>query len=686
MKVWEFDAAAKETLCRLCSAHPGTPFLTLGQTVFWDEPTKAFFAKMLEQCVPQAEFWHGIHDTDYFSRLPRPLSGPRPYAVIEHNDSSTRGLWVAMCEASQLFGAEVVPTRAKLRHYGINLKKALAAQSASLSLDEVTTAWGWKGIASTGERELVARDVAAADLVEELAALVQGAMARSVEVIVDSDTREEAGKRANELVKEVRRFVEEHPAASLPRLYQHMLSCLYELLLGETPQNLKVTSSSSLFRFNPETAGRKRFAPLGLFLDPETRYIARRAYDDAVIGSGIYVLEQFGADAIPFDLVIPGQGRGTICVSSNEIVIHTPQHHYLPVSKPVEEPAHLAEVLSEHLGDNIALVGKAVMLIPMIAQEFILVFHEGASAYTEHTHEFVDFLEQKGILLDCHPILRLCHHAWDSLHAVKGRVRLPDHLAEAFGEDEVSGSEFSSSWKKVVESQQALLQNLDTTRKPAALFDFFSRHFPTNDRNGTVWKEALSEYSQARDTLARFGGEISAYQRQTNRLRDERYALRREIQQLQMEKGRHFRETLKPLLDKGLSGEEAESHRRSLQERIKEKRSALTALDGELEKMKQAQHAVEERPEFIQARSIARSLEAKAEAERLRLVRGIILTTGGLEQTDRRPTAWWFPLISPGGEWFSELARTSTLEVETFCPKRLASDGVSTRSLPTGPD
>jgi hypothetical protein len=664
---WQFNPAAEKALCQLCEYFPGTPFLALGQTVFWDEPTKAFFVKMLEKCVPKAEFWHGIHDTDYFSRIPRPLFGPRPFVLVEHNDSSTRGLWVAMCEASRLFGAEVVPTRARLRQYGCNLKKALAGQPNLRSLEEMTSAWGWKGIAAAGERELAARDVMAADLAEELVSLVKEAMTGTLEAMVDSESREKAAQAAEGLLAALRKFIGEHPGASLTQLYQHMLSHFYELLLGEVPRNLKITASSSLFRFNRESAGQPRFAPLGLFLNPQTRHLARRAYDEAVAGSGIYTLEHFGADAIPFDLVIPGQGRGTICVAPDQVVVHTPQHYYLSVSKAITEPAHLAETLSESLGDDIALVGKAVILIPMIAQEFILVFHKGASAYTEHTHEFVDFLEREGIPLDCHPILRLCHKAWEGLGAVKSRLHLPEHLAGAFGKQEVAGDEFSSRWRQVVESQRALLQSLAEARKPAALFKFFSEYFPAGNGDGKAFAEALEEYLLARQTLARFGGKISAHRQEGLRLRTEAYLLRREIQKLEAEKGRHFRESLRPLLMKGLASEADEARRRTFQEEIENKRASLHSISERLHQVKELQRRLEKTAEFIEARRAARSLEEEAEAERLRLVRNIILAAEGLEQTNRRPTAWWFLLLSPEGKWFRELARTSKLEVESFC-------------------
>lgn len=674
MKQLEFNRAAKELLCRLCEQYPDTPFLALGQTVFWDEPTKALFVQMLQECVPKATFWHGVHDTDYFSRLPRPLPGPRPFAIVEHNDSSTSGLWVAMCEASRLFGAEVVPTRAKFRHYGSNLHRALTAQSQPFSLDEITSAWGWRGIVSTGGRELVAREVMLTDLSEELIALVQWAMQDSQESLAEPTARAEAAKLAEQIAAELRAFQSSYPEATLTALYQQMLTRFYELLLGKLPPNLKLTASGELFRFNPQTASRPLFAPLALFLAPATRELAQRAYNDAVAGSGIYTLEHFGPGAIPFDLVVPGRGRGTILLSPRDLIIDTPEQIYLPLAEPVETPAQLAAVLAARLGEEVALVGKAVMLIPMIAQEFILLFHAGASAYTEHTHEFVEALERAGVILDCHPILRLHHQAWDALRAVPRRFSLPAHFAQAFGAKELTGPELAARWRRVAREQAALLQSLAQAKKYAQLAELLSGLFANGAADGKEWERQLAQYREATQTLARFGEEIDTYQARVSRLRNQAFFLRREIQRLQAEKGRHFREGVKPRLEGGQPDQgEATAERARRQQEIELQQKRLADLGEEIGQAKQAQHAREEREEYLAASRAKLLFEEQAEAARLRLVRNALLATEGLEVTNRRPTAWWFKLVSPEGDWFAELARSSSLEVEAFCRNKVES-------------
>jgi hypothetical protein len=365
--------------------------------------------------------------------------------------------------------------------------------------------------------------------------------------------------------------------------------------------------------------------------------LARRAYDAAVAGSGIYTLDQFGFDAIPFDAVIPGRGRGTIGISPREIVIHTSEPVVLPTSKPVEDVAALAETLSSELGNEVCIVGKAVVLIPMIAQEFILVFHQGASAYTEHTHELVESLNHAGIALKCHPILRLYHKTWDSLGSISVNLNLPAHLAEAFGKQEITSKEFSQRWSEVSARQKALLHNLADAKKPAALLSFLAGYHSSLD--APDWPEKLTAYLAARKTLRCLGHKITHCQQKISRLRDEAYRIRQDLQR----------------------PPEFETW-------IKQKRAALLDLQIQVQQLRDRQQAVLASAEYLAARTTLVGLENTAELERLRLIRNAILTTDGLEATNRRPTGWWFPLLSPDGAWFAQLARTSALMIESFCP------------------
>jgi hypothetical protein len=666
--VLEFNPEVKDALCRLCQLYPGVPFLALGQTIFWDEPTKAAFVSMLRECNPRTEFWHGIHDTDYFSRLPRPLMQAPPFTLVEHNDTSTRGLWVAVGEASRLFGSEALPTQARFRKYGCNLKKALTA-APELSLDGLTSTWGWLGLAATSARERVAGDVELTELGDELAELVARAMAGTIESLAEPAQREPARGKMQEILAELEAFVHSHPEANLSRLYQHLLPHFYRLLLGEMPDNVKLTASSELFRFNPETALRERFSPMGIFLNPATRMVARRAYDAAVTGSGIYTLDHFGPYALPFDLVIPHRGRGTIAVTPNEVRIHTPQVITLPLAEPVESLPALAKVIAENLGPDCALVGKAVIFILMITQEFMLVFHSGASAYMEHSHEMLEFLAKEGIELGCYPILRIRQQTWEAIGATSATLRLPEHLAGAFGREEITAADFSAQWREVVEQQGALLEKLAAAKKPKELLALFSNNLSGDNSQNRIWREKLAAYQQARLKLATFGCRLRQMQEEIQHLRRESYQLRQERQDLEKAKGRHFREALQPLLATSAPAEKEQAERRKLEGQIKLTTQALLERQNLIGEIRRRRQALASDEDFRDNRQQALLFEEEAEIQKVRLVRQALLTRDGLQQTNLRPTGWWFPLVSPGGEWFKALARLLRLETESLCPE-----------------
>ncbi len=123
------------------------------------------------------------------------------------------------------------------------------------------------------------------------------------------------------------RWVEEYaasePDATLSDLYRWLTPRLWACVRGTGSCNLQTSHSLKIFRFNRETAEFPRFQFVDLFLNLSTRKIACNAYNAAVQGSGIYTLDQFGEGALPFDVVIPKRGRGTLRVHQNSLVIET---------------------------------------------------------------------------------------------------------------------------------------------------------------------------------------------------------------------------------------------------------------------------------------------------------------------------------------------------------------------------
>ena len=157
------SASAAQVVNQLRAQFPDTPFLTLGQTVLWDEPTKAAFCRILEAVAPDARMMAAVHDTDYFAKLPDPhlQTNGAPFEVLQHNDGDTRGLWSAAGEISALLGSETVPARAVLTHYGVAFDRVARryAGGERALLNQETGAWGWRAIVHTGTHSLIAADV-----------------------------------------------------------------------------------------------------------------------------------------------------------------------------------------------------------------------------------------------------------------------------------------------------------------------------------------------------------------------------------------------------------------------------------------------------------------------------------------------------------------------------------------------
>ena len=101
-----------------------------------------------------------------------------------------------------------------------------------------------------------------------------------------------------------------------------------------------------------------------------------------------------------------------------------------------------------------------------------------------------------------YPILRLRHRAYDALSASKVTFRLPEHLAEAFGADEISAHEFGGRWRKVREDQQCLVKRLRKATSLKTLLGIIDEESPDG------WHAVAEELRVAREALREIGAEI----------------------------------------------------------------------------------------------------------------------------------------------------------------------------------
>jgi hypothetical protein len=674
--------SATETLQLLRKRFPQSPFLALGQTALWDEPTKATLRRALDGEWQTAHLIAATHDTDYFAKLPNHPSTPEQgkYALVLHDDARTRGLWSAAGEMSQLFGSEDVITREMLEHQaGVTLHRALSqAEDPQFLLSELTVAWGWTGIIYTEWDRKVVRDIPLADILPTLLEQMDTAMQGSADCL--SGQRAEAARTLTATVRNgVVEFAKQNITASLADLYEYLLPQFYHLLLRHEPKNLSTSRTSELLRFNTKTAHLPRFAFAHLFIDPQTRHDAIAAYDLAVSGSDIYTLDQFGEGALPFDVVVPHRGRGTLHLpDSGAVIIDLPQNPILlRDTSPIRDIVALARLLERELGEDIALVGKAITLLPMLTAEHILVFHEGASSYSSRTRDMVVEMKKRGIPVpELRPILRLKYATWDALAAVTPHhdtdvLALPPHFEQGFCLPEISFEDFATCWKHAQHCQKRKLDELAELRSPRLLLEYFARTI------GEDWHEDVHNYDKATVSLKEMWERSEILKSEIQTLRDEIYHLKQETVALEQAKGDNFRANIQPLRDQLLEATQEEALRLENEiARLQTERHNQfdTPIEANRERIREAQLTIRERqslrrtiersPEIEMVRATLRRIEGKAETEKARITGNSLRVINGLKHTNFRPTAWWFPLVDPSGAWFQRLTETTEYHLE----------------------
>lgn len=663
-------------IARLATDLAGTKLLALGQTIFWDEPMKAVLRHVLDERLPDTTMMIGIHDADYFSKVPAGLNLTSDWTILAHNDGSTRDLWVATGEISRLFGSETIPTREILVEHGVQIDKVGKdfPGGRAAFVDTVTEAWGWRGLVHNDSGTEVSCCVPLRDALPGVLDLLSWGFRESIESLSDQD-KAGASRAADSLLSDVREYAAANPDASVAGMFRDLLPGIYERLLGYEPRNIESVTSLDLFTFNRATAHLARFRPVDSFLDPLTRDLCQSAYDEAVAGSDIYTLDRFSEGAIPFDVVIPGRGRGTVCLRDGEVVIDTDEPIHIPCTLCPGDVHGLAAMIEDSLGPDVGLVGKAVTLVLMMASEFVFILNLEGSAYIPRCRKMVATMRRAGIRMPFNPILRIGYGTWDALKAADATFSLPGHLAAAFGQGEITAVEFADSWRAVVDAEERLLETIKGLATTEELVTFLA------GCKGDSWAGRAQEYRRTQALIRDLSGRTGPMKEESVRLKDLSYQLKQEVQSLEAEKGEHFRSTIKPLRDEiwrlqqdGADDQRVreieeriavhEGERADFERRISEKRAEALDAQNSSQELKKSVQSMEKSEEAVSAREAIKSIEYEAELARAWLVRDAVLTGKGLRYAGHRPSAWWFMLVDPQLNWFRQVAETAEFEFE----------------------
>ncbi|MBS1713212.1 MAG: hypothetical protein JST30_02620 [Armatimonadetes bacterium] len=639
----------EQALAELERTAPGAPFLALGQTVFWDEPMKAGVALRSRELGYARSFVAGVHDTDYFAKLSR--SGKTSgYEALPHNDTTTRDLWSAAGEFSALFGSETVVTRDLLQSHGGRTTEIQAERPGYL--DELTEAWGWRGIVSNGPESRITAEKPIAPLMPVLFETFRWAVEESL-ALVAGPHRTDSERAAEALTSQVCDASCDGAGDTLSDFFQRLLPVMYRAAAGQNVE-LDTTRTTELLKFNRTTCSLPRFELFRCFVEPETRPLAVRAYDDAIRGSEVYTLDRFGAGALPFDLFVPGHGRGTLRIGNRGGVVMSPEPVGFSFKKPPQTLEDLAGIIEDRFGPDCVLIGKAVTLIGMLGHEFVFVFHEGASSYVTRSRDFHRRLADAGLALSLNPVLRVDLEPWDALDECCAWFRLPEPMRRPFGVDETSGRSLATRWKEVVEEQKTLLDRLKSLRRPLDLVRFL------DETVGGRWNCLARCYENLHEDMLALHRDVESVRAEKAVVLKSVKDAKRTLDEAESAKGRHWRDRIfeKDATPDDLA--EREAHVR----RVAAAAERVGALERDWRDLQARQDAIVSSEEATRAKETRKNMAFEAELARVKLIREAVMASVGMVKAGHRPSAWWFPLVCPDGSWFRATSRRARYRLE----------------------
>ena len=638
----------RSVVAELDAVAPGVPLLALGQTVFWDEPMKAGVFRAFSCLGNGRRFIAGVHDTDYFAKFH--MKGSGGYAALPHNDTTTKDLWSAAGEFSHIFGAEAVVTKETLTQAGA--KVGMIEHVRPGYLDTVTEAYGWKGVVSLSSESKITAEKSLEGLFPHIFDTMQWAVDESLQLISGNHHKDSMVMR-DRLLAMICQTQAETQEDNLAAFYERLLPKFYDLVAGGGV-DLETTRTTRLLKFNAKTAQKARFGLVDLFLNPTSAETARAAYDESVGGSEIYTLDRFGTCALPFDLYIPGVGRGTLRLGKRGGVVMTDDPVGFSFKKPIENRQQLAEVLEAKFGPDCVLVGKAVSLILMLAAEFVFVFHEGASGYVWRSAKMARLLADSGHDLSWHPILRVKLNPWDAMDDCCAWLHLPEPMQRPFGTEELSAPTFALRWREVASCQKEMLRELGDVRRPLALLGYLQ------GRLGGQWEKLAGEYQVIQGDFGKLGQQIADVKYRKRGVLARLKASKANRDRLEHEKGVHWRSCL---FEKNASAEDW-ARREQFVEKIRAVGSEIDAIRYEFKVLELEQDELVTSGSVRRLRERRFNIALEAELMRVRLIREAVVSSEGLKKAGFRPAAWWFPLVCPDGTWFRSTMMKAECRIE----------------------
>jgi hypothetical protein len=290
----------------------------------------------------------------------------------------------------------------------------------------------------------------------------------------------------------------------------------------------------------------------------------------------------------------------------------------------------------------------------MLAEEFVFIFHEGASSYVKHSRKLHQSLIAQGFAANLKPILRVRYNAWNALQVACSWFHLPEPFQRSFGTEELCAPSFAARWQAVAAEQAAVLQTLGGLRRPIELIRYLELNV------GGSWSCLAREYESLHADLIQLREKIEASNEKKRALYHELDREKVTRGKLEVEKGVHFRTHI---FEKTPSPDHL-AERMSFEERIAASIARTAELRSSIRSLMRAQREMVQAPDVLKVHERRRSIELEAELKRLRLIRHAVISSTGLQHANLRPSAWWFPLLSPDGLWFRQTVDSAECYLE----------------------
>ena len=263
------------------------------------------------------------------------------------------------------------------------------------------------------------------------------------------------------------------------------------------------------------------------------------------------------------------------------------------------------------------------MLPLMTGREWVLLLHETASHYMPLTHRLHLLLQDRGIELRLHPLLRLKLELWDALDKVPTDFALPAHLRRFFGSQCVTGPQFAATWRAAVGRANQLIAQVSAARAPAPLLQIAERY-------GVATADIEDRLTEATARRRSSGAQI--------------HSLREKSQEL----WRRVKRARKQASDAKVAPPKE-----------------VDAWEDERQKTVTAILQIANFPAHQTAQADYQQVVEEIETLRLQLLTDAFHTLA-LTQANHRPPWWWLVAVDSSGHWLRRLAETAELRFEPF--------------------